>query len=62
MKFWKTGKAMPFLGTDDIDATVSAVEANGGQVLAPKRQKGPVAVAVIQDPWDNQWFLWQFTG
>ncbi|GGX75196.1 hypothetical protein [Streptomyces hiroshimensis] len=22
-KFWKTGKAMPFLGTDDIDAALT---------------------------------------
>ncbi|MFC5143551.1 VOC family protein [Streptomyces aureoversilis] len=61
-KFWKTGKAMPFLGTDDINATIAAVEGNGGKVLTPKRQKGPVSVAVVQDPWENQWFLWQFGG
>ncbi len=53
---------MPFLGTEDIDATLAAVEGNCGTVLAPKLQKGPVSVAVVQDPWENQWFLWQFGG
>ncbi|QEV21991.1 VOC family protein [Streptomyces alboniger] len=56
-KFWKTGKPVPFLNTDDIDATLAAIEAAGGTVAAPARQTGPVKVAVFQDPWGNDWFL-----
>ncbi|MGW7450061.1 VOC family protein [Streptomyces sp. NPDC054787] len=56
-KFWQTGKAVPFLGTEDIDATLSEVERHGGKVAAPPRQTGPVKVAVFEDPWGNHWFL-----
>ncbi|MGR4884829.1 VOC family protein [Streptomyces sp. LARHCF249] len=55
--FWKTGKAVPFLGTEDIEATLAEVERHGGKVAAAARQTGPVKVAVFEDPWGNQWFL-----
>ncbi|MEV8535368.1 VOC family protein [Streptomyces sp. NPDC051211] len=55
--FWKTGKTMPSLGTEDIEATLAEVERHGGEIAAPARQTGPVKVAVFRDPWGNEWFL-----
>ncbi|MFI9506179.1 VOC family protein [Nocardia sp. NPDC052566] len=58
-KFWKTGTPVPFIGTDDIDATLAEVEKNGGEVAHPVKLAGAVKVATIEDPWGNVLFLWQ---
>ncbi|MBL1079620.1 VOC family protein [Nocardia sp. 2] len=56
---WQVNKPVPFLDTDDIDATAAEVEANGGKVIAPPRTVGPIRVGAFQDPWGNDWFLIQ---
>lgn len=57
--FWQVNKPVPFLDTDDIEATCAAIELAGGKIAAPARAIGPVKVGVVQDPWGNDWFLIQ---
>ncbi len=53
------GTVTVYIGTDDIDATLAAIEANGGKTLVPKTEiPGFGWFAHFQDPTGNVVGLW----
>ncbi len=58
---YKADKLLIYLGTDDIEATLATIEANGGKTVLPKTQIPGIGWwAVFTDPSGNQ--LGLFTG
>ncbi len=52
---YKAGDLSPYIDTDDIDASLKAVEAHGGKVLLPKTEiKGVGWFAFFSDPTGNR--------
>jgi uncharacterized protein len=55
---YQQGKPLVYLATDDIDATLAAVEAHGGKTVLPKTEVPHVGWwAVFSDPAGNQFGL-----
>jgi uncharacterized protein len=66
---WVTDQAVT--GTDglrayiyvaDVDTTLAAVTANGGQVVTPPYPEGTLRVALFADPAGNIFGIWQETS
>ncbi len=54
-EFHKPGDVIPYIGTDDIEATLARVEAEGGKVLQPKAEiLGTGWFALFADPSGNR--------
>ncbi len=54
-KTYKAGDVVPYIGTDDIDATLKKVESLGGKVLLPKTEiPGMGWYAFFSDPGGNR--------
>jgi predicted enzyme related to lactoylglutathione lyase len=52
---FKSGEVLIYLSTDDIDATLASIEANGGKTIQPRTEIPQVGFwAVFQDPAGNR--------
>lgn len=56
---YKAGEVLVYIGTDDIDATLAKIEANGGHTLVPKLDMGPNGwMAIFVDAAGNRMALY----
>jgi predicted enzyme related to lactoylglutathione lyase len=53
---------MPFIYVDGLDAAMTRVAANGGEIVKPPYPEGDVRVATVRDPAGNLIGLWQFAA
>jgi uncharacterized protein len=53
------GGFRPYVYVENIDSTIEAVVAHGGEVLVPPAPEGNLWVAVIRDPAGNVLGAWQ---
>jgi uncharacterized protein len=57
--FYEAGNVIVYVSTDDIDQTLSKIEALGGQTLIPKLEvPGQGWMALFADPTGNRVGLW----
>lgn len=62
-KTYKAGDVIPYIGTDDVDATLKKVESLGGKVLQPKTEiPGMGWYAFFSDPSGNRMGLYAQKG
>ena len=51
----------PYVYVDDLEATLDAVVAHGGEVVTPPYPEGDLSIAVLRDPAGNILGAWQRT-
>jgi predicted enzyme related to lactoylglutathione lyase len=52
---YKPDRLMVYLATDDIDAALATIEANGGKIVLPKTEIPHIGIwAIFSDPAGNQ--------
>jgi predicted enzyme related to lactoylglutathione lyase len=49
----------PYIYVDDLDATVRAIEIQGGRLATPPYPEGDLSVATFRDPEGNEIGIWQ---
>jgi uncharacterized protein len=52
----------PYIYTDDLDAALERVRAEGGEVTTPPYSEGDLRVATFRDPAGNVAGVWQHVG
>jgi uncharacterized protein len=55
------GGILPYVYVDDLDETVRALTANGGEIVSPPRPEGTLRVATFRDPEGNVLGVWTET-